>query len=116
MTPGEAHRLGELMGADVVAGDGTAVGHVTDVRLTPTNVVRGVHAELVVTGLVVSGRHTGSLLGYDRRSEQGPWIVRAAVRRLHRSARYVPWEAVQTIDWDTRTVTVARTALLSLSR
>jgi len=35
------------------------------------------------------------MLGYDRRDQQGPWLVRLIVRRLHRRLLVVPWEAVR---------------------
>src|SRR5439155_394718 len=44
--------------------------------------------------LLLSRRHTGSTLGYDRREQQGPWLLRAIVRRLHRNLAVVPWSAV----------------------
>jgi PRC-barrel domain len=93
------HRLHDLLGLPVVAPDGRRLGYVNDVRLSPGPAVRGLHAELVVDGLVVADRHAGSLLGYDRRAEQGPWLVRWAVRALHRKARYVPWRAIRDITW-----------------
>jgi sporulation protein YlmC with PRC-barrel domain len=95
----DAHRLGELLGAPVVGADGASLGHVNDVRLGPAPGVTGVRAPLRTEGLIVSDRHAGSLLGYDRYRDQGPALVRAVVRRLHRDARYVPWEGVRRIDW-----------------
>ena len=88
MNPSEpqVHRLGELLGFTVRASDGRELGHVNDVRLAPTGVVRGVFPELVSDGLVVDGAHAASLLGYDRRAEQGPWLVRTVVRWLHCNA------------------------------
>ena len=47
-----------------------------------------------VAALIVSRRHTASLLGYDRRGQQGPWLIRRIVQRLHRHALLIPWEAV----------------------
>ena len=103
---GARHRLGDLLGADVVQVDGTRLGHLNDVRLAPTSAVHGVFPELVVEGIVVDGRHAGSLLGYDRRREQGPWLVRWAVRTLHRGAGYLPWDDVEQVDWERREVRV----------
>ena len=113
--PQARHRLSDLLGALVTTPDGRDVGHVNDVRLAPSQSVRGVRAELFVEGLVISDRHAGSMLGYDRRPEQGPWLVRALVRRLHRDARYVPWTAVQHVSWEQHQVTVDATALEPLS-
>ena len=41
---------------------------------------RTASSRLVVDGLVVDGRHVGSMLRYDRRAEQGPWLLRRMVR------------------------------------
>jgi len=92
-------RLNDLLGLPVVAAGGRVLGHVNDVRLAPGRAVHGVRAELVVDGLIVADRHAGSLLGYDRRAEQGPWLIRRAVRAVHRNAGYAPWEWVREISW-----------------
>jgi sporulation protein YlmC with PRC-barrel domain len=100
------HRLAELLGAEVVDAAGRRLGHVNDVRFVAGQ-DRGHGQELTVAGLVVAGRHAGSLLGYDRRPSQGPWLVRAVVRRLHRHAGYVPWTEVRHVAWADRRVEVA---------
>jgi hypothetical protein len=100
----------------VLSRDGSVLGRLNDVRLAPTRKVQGVTAELVVDGLVVADRHAGSLLGYDRRSAQGPWLVRRAVQLLHRGAGYAPWSAVTELDWEGRTLTLAMAELEPLSR
>ena len=117
MSPSKAavtHRITDLLGATVTGQDGRDIGHVNDVRLAPGQAVRGLQAELVVDGLVISDRHAGSMLGYDRRAEQGPWLVRAVVRRLHRKAKYLPWTAVAAVAWGDRRVTVDAKRLASL--
>jgi sporulation protein YlmC with PRC-barrel domain len=92
-------RLSELLGADVVDADGDAVGRVTDVRLARTGPVgTGVLARLVVESLLVSPHHAGAMLGYERRHDQGPALLRALVRRLHRHAVVIRWDDVD--DWD----------------
>ena len=91
-------RLSDLLRARVVAADGSPMGLVNDVRLVQAGPLQGTVAALVVEGLVVDHRHVGSMLGYDRRKERGPWLVRAAVRWLHRRACYVAWDDVA--DWD----------------
>ena len=121
MTPSDTgagtrvRRLVDLLHMQVRDPDGRVLGRVNDLRLSPTRAVRGVAAELMVDGIIVDGNHPGSLLGYDRRSEQGPWLVRVAVRALHRHAGYLPWEAVADIDWDDRHVTVYRSTLEPLT-
>jgi hypothetical protein len=47
-----------------------------------------------VAALIVSAGHTGSLLGYDRRKQQGPWLVRIIVQFLHRQALLIPWDDI----------------------
>ena len=104
-------RLVDLLGLPVLAVDGSRLGLVNDLRLVPAGKVRGVFAELVVDGIVVDGHHAGSMLGYDRRAEQGPWLVRILVRALHRRAGYVPWGDVDGIDLELREI---RTTLRTL--
>lgn len=100
MTPSDTHRLGDLLGMSVAYAGGGHAGYVNDVRLER----RPDDSRLVAVGIVVGGRHPGSLLGYDRRSEQGPVLVRWVVRWIHRHAGYVPWESVIKIDWSGRCV------------
>jgi sporulation protein YlmC with PRC-barrel domain len=90
-------RLSELLGCAVQDRDGHRLGTVTDVRLAQIGKVDGPGAELVVESLLVSRRATGSLFGYERRSEQGPWLVRAVVRWMHRNGFLVIWDDVA--DW-----------------
>jgi sporulation protein YlmC with PRC-barrel domain len=109
-------RLSDLLGARVITTEGRDIGHVNDVRLAPDQAVRGMRAELFVEGLVISDRHAGSMLGYDRRAEQAPWLVRVVVRQLHRNAHYLPWTAVQSVSWDEHRVIVDAAALEPLSK
>jgi len=102
-------RLSDLLGADVVDAAGEPVGRVTDVRLAQTGPVgAGVLAQFVVESLLVSPRHTGSLFGYERRHDQGPALLRAAVRALHRRAVMIAWDDVDEWDVEGRRVTLTR--------
>jgi sporulation protein YlmC with PRC-barrel domain len=87
-------RASELMGREVVDRDGGRVGTVVDLRCELDGPLLGVLAAPRVHALVVSHRFTGSLLGYDRRSQRGPWLVATLVRRLHRHLAVVPWDLV----------------------
>jgi hypothetical protein len=87
-------RASDLLGATVVGPDGEPVGVVTDLRCVQDGPLRGAMAAPRLDALVVSHRHTGSLLGYDRRGQQGPWLVRVIVRRLHRHMMVIPWAEV----------------------
>jgi sporulation protein YlmC with PRC-barrel domain len=106
--PDGRRRMVDLLGLPVLGPDGTKLGFLSDLRLAPTATVDGVFPRLVVDGLVVDGRHVGSMLGYDRRAEQGPWVLRRIVRQLHRDAGYLPWDALDSVDWDAGTVKVLR--------
>jgi sporulation protein YlmC with PRC-barrel domain len=102
-------RLSDLLGADVVDAAGESVGRVTDVRLAQTGPVgAGVLARLVVESLLVSPHGTGSLFGYERRHDQGPALLRAAVRLLHRRAVMVAWGDVDEWDVEAHRVTLSR--------
>jgi sporulation protein YlmC with PRC-barrel domain len=104
MSPAAAsHRLGRLLGMNVISATGESLGQVNDVRVRAPSGTIG-YGALVVDGLVVAQHETGSLLGYDRRSQQGPLLIRAIVGFLHRNAGYIPWSGVHTVDWDKRQV------------
>jgi hypothetical protein len=104
-------RMVHLLGLPVSGPDGARLGFLADVRLAPTSVLDGVFPRLTVDGLVVDGRHVGSMLGYDRRAEQGPWLLRRIVRHIHRNAGYLPWDAVDAVDWDAGVVRVRRSEM-----
>jgi sporulation protein YlmC with PRC-barrel domain len=91
-------RASDLIGLDVVDADGTSLGIVTDLRCVQDGPLRGAMQAPRVSALLVSRRHTGSLLGYDRRAQQGPWLIRAIVQFLHRDAVFVPWDSVAGFD------------------
>jgi PRC-barrel domain len=91
-------RANELIGRDVVDSAGARVGVVTDLRCVQDGPLRGAMCLPRVHALVVSRHHVGSMLGYNRRPEQGPWLVRTIVRALHRGLMVVPWS--QVASWD----------------
>jgi len=93
----EHHRLAELLGRKVVTPSGERLGTVLDVRLVP----RGgrTSRRLEVSHLVVGRGRPGSLLGYDRRDFNGPWMVHAVVKRLHRHTGTVPMSSVHGVEW-----------------
>ena len=92
------HRLGRLAGMSVVDPDGSRRGRVLDARFEPDH-----DGRLVMCSLIVGRGRPGSILGYDRREEQGPWLVRAVVRWLHRHTVIVAAEDAE-IDWAAATV------------
>lgn len=89
---GDRVRLAQLLGAPVTY-EGAPDGRVIDVRARPV-AGRG----LVVTELVVGRGGPGSMLGYDRVADMGPWLVAALVRRLHRGSWVVDARQCD-IDW-----------------
>lgn len=92
------HRLGRLAGMSVVDPDGSRRGRVLDARFEPDD-----DGRLVMCSLIVGHGRPGSILGYDRREEQGPWLVKSAVRWLHRHTVIVAAEDAE-IDWAAGTV------------
>jgi len=89
-------RLSELLGLEVVDRAGAHVGTVSDIRLAQDGPPQELgQARLRVAGLVVSPRHGGRLLGYDRIPYEGPWLIRRIVRTYHHGTRYVPWEWIE---------------------
>jgi hypothetical protein len=85
-------RASELIGLPVLDQGGQPLGIVTDLRCVQDGPLRGAMAAPRVRAVIISRRHTGALLGYDRRDQQGPWLIRIIVRRLHRQLRIVDWE------------------------
>lgn len=93
----ERVRLGRLLGLPVVAASGSGLhrrSRVLDVRIVAVPDGR----RAVVDALVVGPGRPGALLGYDRRSEPGPWLVAGVVRWLHRHARVVALGPAVEID------------------
>lgn len=99
-----SHRFDDILGMQVRFADGRAGDRVLDLRLGASERVTGPLAELVVEGIIAGKMRPGTLFGYDRNQEQGPWLIRAIVRALHRHTGYVPWDDVDHIDWTARTL------------
>lgn len=91
-------RASDVIGLDVVDRSGQKIGIVTDLRCVQDGPLRGGMALLRVDGVIVSRRHAASVLGYDRREQQGPWLIRVIVRWLHRDFRIVPWDRIERAD------------------
>jgi hypothetical protein len=95
------HRLGELTGMGVLVTDGAEggrIGTVMDARFSP-----GPNGRPILAAMIVGHGRPGSLLGYDRRRAQGPGLVRALVRRLHRHTVLADASHVR-IHWERREV------------
>jgi len=98
------HRLSDLLGMHVRFADGRDGDNVVDVRLAPGDRVRGQLQELVSEGLIIGRRRPGTLFGYDRDPQEGPWVIRALVRLVHRRTGYLEWGDVEAVDWEEQTV------------
>jgi sporulation protein YlmC with PRC-barrel domain len=94
----EGYRFGRLTGMEAVGPDDAHLGRVLDARFE-----RGAHGRLVIRSLVIGRGRPGSLLGYDRHEQQGPWLIRAIVGQLHRDTGIVDIEEAQ-ILWNRRQV------------
>jgi sporulation protein YlmC with PRC-barrel domain len=105
-------RLGELLRMEVRDAGGTRLGGLIDVRIDQSR--REPRGRLLVVGLLVGRGRPGTMLGYDRQPEQGPWLVSRVVRLLHRHSGYVDWTDVRDIDWNGAVITVGTSTLTEL--
>lgn len=87
-------RASDLIGLAVVDAAGTGLGVVVDLRCVQDGPLRGAMQAPRISAIIVSRRHTGSLLGYERRAQQGPWLIRTIIQYLHRDAVIIPWTSV----------------------
>lgn len=85
-------RASDFLALPVLGPDGDRQGVVIDVRAVPEPDGTGEIA-LVVDGFIV-GRRGWRLLGYERATEYGPWVMKWLVGRLHRDTRYASWADV----------------------
>jgi hypothetical protein len=105
-------RLGHMLGMKVIGPDGEPLDcQVVDVRLEPEVADSGLHPR--VTSLIVGRVRPGFLLGYDRAQVNGPWLIAKLLGWLNRYTQELPWDDLDRIDWDDRTVH-ARVALRPL--
>src|SRR4051794_2695418 len=96
MTRNEADgplRISGLIGCPVRDSAGAEIGQVADVRLRPHRPYGA--TVLRVESVLVDRRHLGRLFGYERHRQQGPWLLRTVIRRLHRHARMISWSDVE---------------------
>lgn len=98
------HRFNDILGMRIRYANGRNGDRVIDLRLTPSARVAGPLAEFVADGIIAGKMRPGTLFGYDRNTDQGPWLIRVILRALHRHTGYVAWKDVDGIDWDERVV------------
>jgi sporulation protein YlmC with PRC-barrel domain len=91
-------KASDLIGTAVHDANGQRLGVITDLRCVQDGPLRGAMQAPRVSAIIVSRRHTGSLLGYERGNQQGPWLIRKIVQRLHRHALLIPWDSITRTD------------------
>ena len=90
--------LSDLLGSDAFDADGRRLGAVLDVRLEISGAPAQLLAQTVVTGVLVSSHSRFSTWGYERRGEDGPFLIAWLQRRLHRGSFLVAWDDVELVD------------------
>ncbi len=102
-------RVGALVGMPVRCAALPRDSRVLDVRVAGRLDGPGRHE---VSALIVGPGRPGALLGYDRRTEPGPWLVARVVARLHRHARVVDLGREVAVDWEAGEVRIGAGASL----
>jgi hypothetical protein len=82
---------------------GQRLGRVLDVRMELEG--DGSAPRILVTALVVGRGRPGSMLGYDRSPEQGPFLLNRLIRWLHRHSGLIRLSDVEAVDWDNSLIT-----------
>jgi hypothetical protein len=100
-------RASELLGAEVRTAEGRRVGVVTGLRCSLDGPSVGPTPAPRVRTLVVTGRHVGAGLGYQQEGQRGPWLVRAAVRALHRGTTLVDVDRIDGVEGGTVRIAAA---------
>jgi sporulation protein YlmC with PRC-barrel domain len=102
--------LSDLLGRTGVSPDGDRLGRLRD--LWALGGPRDGHPEpLRVTHLQFTSHRLGAELGYSADARQGPALLRAFFRWLHRNDRVAPIGGLAGIDDSTRTLTVETTQM-----
>jgi len=90
--------LSDLLGSDALDPDGRRLGAVIDVRLEISGAPAQLLAATVVRGLLVSPHSRFSTWGYERRGDDGPFLIAHLQRSLHRGTFLVAWDDVELVD------------------
>ena len=90
--------LSDLLGCDVFEVNGTRVGAVVDVRFEISGRPGQLLADAELVGLLVTPRSRASTWGYERRGENGPFLIARLQRWLHRGMFLVEWHDVALLD------------------
>jgi sporulation protein YlmC with PRC-barrel domain len=89
-------RVNDVLQLHVLGRDAERLGSVLDLRLHRDS---DEPLRLLVDGLVVGPRRPGRNLGYDRHTDQGPWVLNRLVHHLQRHSHYVSVHDIGAIDW-----------------
>ena len=92
--------LSDLLDRPVRAPGGAELGQVVDVRFRRGAREGRREGDLELIALIVSPHSRLSFYGYERGTVNGPAVIAAIVRWLHRESCIVPWECVARVDED----------------
>lgn len=82
-------RSGDFIGRTVLDADGRSIGRIADLQLDGDTVV----------GAVVTAGPWGRLLGYERESSGGPWLLEVLARAVfRRGGKDLPWSEIRLAD------------------
>ena len=90
MAGNESLRASDLLGRRALGPDGEDLGRVADLV---------VDDDTTIVAVIVTKGPWGRLLGYERSSARGPWLLEHLARAvLRRESRRVPWEDLRLAD------------------
>jgi hypothetical protein len=82
-------KASDYLGRTAHDADGRPLGRIAD--LITTTAPDGTH---YIHAALVTPRHRGRLLGYERPGFHGPWLIERIANWLHRGTREIPWTDV----------------------
>src|SRR4030095_11813981 len=94
----DAMILSDLLGSDALDPDGRRLGAVFAARLEAAGAPAQLLAATVVRGLLVSPHSRFSTWGYERRGDDGPFLIAHLQRWLDRGTVLVAWGDGELVD------------------
>jgi sporulation protein YlmC with PRC-barrel domain len=92
--------LSDLLEKPVQTGDGSSLGTIVDVRFHRGQRNGRHEGPLELIALIVSPHSRHSMYGYERGRVNGPLVIAALIRWLHRKSRVIPWDCVSRVEED----------------